>query len=182
MTKDIVQKLRKHLSSPIIKEPEVVYLLAEVRKLLEHDRPDPKPFALWMYCHWALHVKLTKTRTTLHFLERLDVFITHEIAGFTPHGDFSFLDSQNLFREFVFLDTFRQQLLDFLSSYDLPIEVCSDDGNWSVFMAAYAEVIKDGVLASESGNDGLRAVDSGTLNLKTRELVESGLKRRRISR
>jgi len=51
MTKDIIAKLHEHLSRPVDTECTVVYLLAEVRKILERDKPDPKPIALWMYCH-----------------------------------------------------------------------------------------------------------------------------------
>ena len=47
MNKDITRKLRNHLSQPVNTECAVVYLLAEVRKILERDKLDPKPFALW---------------------------------------------------------------------------------------------------------------------------------------
>ena len=61
MSRDgIVDKLRLHLRKPIESECAVVYLLAEVRKLRERDHADHKMEALWMYCHWALHVDLAK--------------------------------------------------------------------------------------------------------------------------
>ena len=54
----IVDKLRAAISEPVDSECKVVYILAETRKLLETYPPDPLPFALKLYCHWALHVDL----------------------------------------------------------------------------------------------------------------------------
>jgi hypothetical protein len=64
MTKDIVSKLMALLSEPVDTECKVVYLLAEVRKLLERDDPNHNMGSLWMYCHWALHVDLESPKTT----------------------------------------------------------------------------------------------------------------------
>ena len=75
MISDIVSKLNKHLSQSVETECSVVYLLAEVRKILEKDTQDPETFALRMYCHWALHVDLTYRNTTKHLLEKVDIFV-----------------------------------------------------------------------------------------------------------
>src|SRR2546426_10116453 len=74
MIKDITEKLRKHLAGGVRTECRVVYLLAEIRKILEEEKPDPRPMALWMFCHWALHVNLSRSGTTAHFLEQIDAF------------------------------------------------------------------------------------------------------------
>ena len=80
-TRDIVAKLRKHFAVTIRDEPaRVVYLLCEVRKLLERARPNPKPFALWMFCHWALHVDLRHSKTALEFLQHADNFGLNTVA------------------------------------------------------------------------------------------------------
>ena len=92
MTRDIIGKLRDHLAEPVETECAVVYLLAEVRKILEREKPDPKPFALWMHCHWALHVNLTRTPTTIAFLHRVDDFVTATVKC----PDFIFEDTDGL--------------------------------------------------------------------------------------
>jgi hypothetical protein len=51
-------KLNAFLADPVDSECKVVYLLCEVRKLLERVPAHQRPFALNMYCHWALHVDL----------------------------------------------------------------------------------------------------------------------------
>jgi hypothetical protein len=150
VTKDIVSKLRDHLSNPVDSECTVVYLLSAVRKLLERDDPGHKHFALWMYCHWALHVDLGSPTTTLHFLEQVDDFVTSNVAGLTPNRPYGLLDSHRLFREFVYWDAFRNQLTSVLKSYSLPTDLCDNDNTWFSFLCAYAGVIEDGTLSAES--------------------------------
>jgi hypothetical protein len=150
MTRDIVAKLREHLAVPIRDEPGVVYLLCEVRKLLERERPDPKPFALWMFCHWALHVDLSHSKTTLEFLQRVDNFVLNTVAGFTGDGPWSCVDEGHLLRDFAYLDTFRNQLREVLGSYDLCTDLCDNDESWYAFLSAYAGVIEDGTLSSNA--------------------------------
>ncbi len=68
----IVEKLRAILDDAVDSECKVVYVLAETRKLLETYPPNPFPFALKLYCHWALHVDLESRGTTLPFLQKVE--------------------------------------------------------------------------------------------------------------
>lgn len=147
MTKDIVGKLKTHLSKRIEDEAGVVYLLVEVRKLLERDDPNHNQGALWMYCHWALHVDLDSPKTTMDFLSRVDCWITNTVAYLTPAGPWQVIDEHRLSQDFIFLNTFRSQLRDFLSHYGLPIDVCDTDELWHDFLEAYSGVIEDGSLS-----------------------------------
>ncbi len=150
MTPKIIEKLRKHLSKRINREPEVVYLLAEVRKVLEGDDPARSNAALWMYCHWALHVNLDSSGTTMDFLRRVDRWVTNTVAFLTPSGPWNLIEEFYLFREFIFLSTFRQQLRAFLAAYGLPLSLCDSDEEWYAFVDAYAAVIEDGSLSTKS--------------------------------
>src|SRR6266478_3404586 len=105
MDNDIVNKLRKHLSDPVDTECKVVYLLCEVRKLLDKKTPDPFPFALRLYCHWALHVDLLYTSTTTHFLEKIDNYVFDKLNS--KETEDTLLAENALFKELVYLDTFR---------------------------------------------------------------------------
>jgi hypothetical protein len=99
MKADIVTKLAKHLDQPVVTECAVVYLLAEVRKLPAEDDPEHSFGALWMFCHWALHVDLDSPRTTMHFLERVDRWVTNSVAYLTPSGPWKFLEEHRLFED-----------------------------------------------------------------------------------
>lgn len=154
---DIISKLRVHLSNPVNTECAVVYLLAEIRKLLEKNGPHPELFALRMYCHWALHVDLTRWSTTKALLQSVDSYVRNNVVGFQDDESFAYNDENALFQEFVGLDTFRQELRTFLRACGLPSTLCDDDDSWRHFINQYAGVIEDGALSAEGSSD-LKAV------------------------
>jgi len=151
--KSIVAKLRDALSDPVDSECKVVYILAETRKLLETYPPDPIPFALKLYCHWALHVDLENPGTTLQFLEKVETFVVSMLAGSKDIAA-----EHRMYREFVFLDTFRLQFRQFLQTYDLPTAVCDEDSRWHEFLEHYAGVIADGSLSCKTKANSLKVV------------------------
>jgi hypothetical protein len=159
MTKDIVGKLMQHLAKSIDDEPSLVYLLAQVRKLLDRDNPKDSLGALRMYCHWALHVDLTRPATTMDFLRRVECWVTNTVAGLNPSGSWDIHDERKLLEDFIFLDMFRQQLREFLGRYGLPVSLCDETAQWFAFIAAYGGVIEDGSLSTEADKNGeLQAV------------------------
>jgi hypothetical protein len=154
MKDHIVEKLRAILSGDIDSECKVVYILCESRKLLEKCPPDPMPLALKMYCHWALHIDLTNPRTTTPLLERIDDFVD----GIVLQTE-DVIKDHYLFRELLWLDTFRQQFREFLRVYDLPTGVCDEDGRWHEFLTHYAGVIQDGSLSCQAKTQRLKHVN-----------------------
>jgi hypothetical protein len=163
MTKDIVGKLRDHLATEIDTECEVVYLLVEIRKLLDRDDPTHVDAALWMYCHWALHVDLESPKTTAEFLRRVDLWVTNNVAYLTASGPFTLMDEIHLFRDFTYLETLRRELAGFFKKYALPTTMCDVDEQWFAFLSAYAGVIEDGTLAMKADkNNKLGAVKQVT--------------------
>jgi hypothetical protein len=148
MKDSIVNKLRAVLDGRIDSECKVSYLLCECRKLLEKYPPDPSPFALSLYCNWALHIDLDRPRTTLAFLKRVDEFVGSVFAG----ANADIVLEHHVFREFVFMDTFRAQLQTFLTAYGLPTSVCDEDQRWHEFVTHYAGIIEDGSLSCDGKN------------------------------
>ncbi len=136
----IVRKLRAALSNQVEREADVVYILAECRKLLEDTQPLQPHFALKLYCHWALHVDLAGRDTTLPFLRKVDAFVEHALA------DKEFREQHRMFREFGFLESFRQLLKEFFQTHRLPTSVCDEDSRWEGFVSLYAGVVEDGSL------------------------------------
>src|ERR1043166_6149156 len=112
MKDQIVEKLRSVLADGVDSECKVVYILCETRKLLDKYPIDPIPVALRLYCHWALHIDLSHPSTTAPLLSRIDDFVSSVLAGNTD-----VVGEHRMFREFVFLDTFRDQFRLFLKSY-----------------------------------------------------------------
>ena len=148
MKDDIVGKLQKHLSDPITTECAAVYLLVEVRKILQESQPTPPLCVLWMYCHWAVHVDLTRDKTMRRFLEKIDRYVLNNVSGFQEDGGYSIKDEHELFGDLLSFHAFRRELCEFLNAYSLPTSLCDDDASWFGFLSAYAGVIEDGTLSA----------------------------------
>lgn len=154
MKDSIVKKLRAVLNGRIDSECKVSYILSESRKLLEKYPPDEPPFALSLYCNWALHIDLDRPKTTLPFLTRVDEFVASVLA----RKDADIVLEHRIFREFVFLDTFRAQLKAFLAAYGLPTAICDEDSRWHEFITHYAGIIEDGSLSCDGKNLPLKRI------------------------
>jgi hypothetical protein len=68
------------------------------------------------------------------------------LEGELNRRDMDVPEQHRMFREFVFLDTFRSELREFLVRYDLPTQICDEDPHWHNFLTIYAEVIENGSL------------------------------------
>ena len=58
-------------------------------------------------------------------------------------------NSNALFNELAYFNTFRSELEQTLHHYKLPPDLCSDNVKWANFLLAYTGVIEDGTLACE---------------------------------
>ena len=90
----------------------------------------------------------------LPFLERADKFVDSVLTGKPNLGE-----QHQMLREFVFLDTFREQFRQLLKGYHLPTRVCDEDPRWHEFLKNYAGIIEDGSLSCQAPEaSGLRLV------------------------
>src|SRR5690242_7328079 len=134
----IIRKLQKELSvTEGLTEPRVVYILVEVRKLLERTRQKSRYYALDFHCSWALHISMDRTGA-VRILKRFDKaypFLKDEGLGGLPQG------IRNEIDQTIDLGKFRQELSAHLTEHDLPTQlVCRD---WTTFLREYAAVIED---------------------------------------
>lgn len=144
----IVAKIRRELAQPIVSESQVVYLLVEIRKVIDCE-PNPQQWkALKLYCDWTVHAELTFENRIRPFLQKIETFVEGlwdpASAGISP-------SVHKAIKEIVYLDEFRKELLSFLKQHHLPQDVASDERNWRIFLKQYAQVIQDGSMAY-SGN------------------------------
>ena len=173
MERDIVKKVQDALARPISSEMQVVYVLTEVRKLLELEQiprkevrevPDDRYAALKFYCDWAVHARMTHEgarRIVQRFdqyqglMEELDS--KHEDKGTTNLAFLGELDAD------LQLSKFRSQLGDYLSSRDLDHAISTDGRRWVEFLTYYSEVVQDAPLVYETG--GLEFVNRVTVKV-----------------
>jgi len=78
----IINKLEKFLQSHkrFKEECEIVYLMAEIRKILDFNRGSSCEF-LRFYCNWVLHNSLDRKRTTKLLSEKFESNIDFTKSG-----------------------------------------------------------------------------------------------------
>jgi hypothetical protein len=179
MRPDIVRKLRNELSEPIRSERQVVYLLAELRKVMELESierieaggpADTRYFALKFYCDWAVHVRLDQSGAQ-RIVQRFDQYqqFMEELAS--PGKDKVTADPGFLqeLDQSLNLTRFREQLGVYLHSHELSSEMATNEELWVTFLTYYSHVIEDAPLISEV--KGLEWVDSVAVKVFDEQLA-----------
>src|SRR5580692_5083275 len=81
----IVAKLELLLAKGIVSEADALYLMVEVRKLLEQQQAKKQYKYLTFHCDWAVHPILTGS-TAQEILEQFDAASIHLKTGVELHG------------------------------------------------------------------------------------------------
>ena len=144
MKNEIVAKLNEELRLEITSERQVVYILVEVRKMLEQqDTLDGFP-ALKLCCDWVVHPKLCG-QGAQDVLKRFDNYESEYLntglspANFEPiHG-------------FATHRLFRTELVASLAPHGVDAQVLSSDAYWQAFIRQYMSVIRDCPLEARDG-------------------------------
>ena len=140
----IVEKLNKFLSTRqnITEEFEVVYIMVEVRKLLDREREQNKTnkdSLVRFHADWVLHTSKDRITTPMReIMQKID----DSIDTYPKNGDIDFL----------LLPEFRTELLQLLDEYNLPNKFCKSDSNWLTFMSALTQVLADQPIVNPTDN------------------------------
>lgn len=147
MQDHIVAKLTAEMSQPIGSERQVVYILVELRKLLELMGTLDKYQTLKLCCDWAVHPKLdrqaaqriaklfdeyeAKNRQERIGVQQADM---PELSGFLQH------------------DLFRNEMAAACEANQIPAAPVLDDDWWRSFLVHYTEVVKDCPIEARAEN------------------------------
>lgn len=163
MQNDIRTKLAAELSQPITSERQVVYILVEMRKLMELNGDDDSFWSLKFHCDWTAHSELRGPAAQeivrlfdkyQGMFDQMDALSPGEAQPF----DDSFMPQLGLI---MTLSNFRNELSQYLGSQGMDASVPFDDGWWPGFLRHYASVIEDCPLKCVS--QGLKHTDEVTL-------------------
>ena len=174
----IIEKLTRELQSDITTEPQVVYILVGVRKLIElagevvipPDLADFKAYesatkfgwspsetspirkyrALDFYCSWALHVNMSRegARRILMHFDEAHPLLA---GGKRLHQLPDELRRQ--IEDITKLERFEEEMRTFLSSNGLPTKLVDKPAEWVNFLYLYSGVIEDCPLTLKSDKD-----------------------------
>lgn len=127
MKSDIISKLEEPLlKGKNISEPEVLYILAQLRKLSENleEKEINEYSVLFFYCDWALHVELNRASAKK---------ILEDLA--------KNWESQKGF-DIVNFKKFREELIVFLKKFNLPTSII-ETSNWFEFRNHLIQILID---------------------------------------
>lgn len=149
MQSAILEKIEKESKKTIDGEPEVLYILAEIRKYIEEYEPSNKNYYsnLYFFCNWTLHVTLTYPPTKRYLKKLEDKLDGLESKSFKEIAK----DFINTNGSFYLLVDLRRELGIFLDSHSLPNIVTEDDTSWYRFAFYLLEILKDCPLINEDG-------------------------------
>ena len=129
----IIKKLKKFLQNHLKfkDESEVVYLMAEIRKILDFKRGSYK--ILRFYCNWVLHNKLDESSKDLSkkFESNID---------FTKSEKEIAREMNSKHADFLKLNDFKNELKDFFENYNLPLDLINQK-NWVVFIKLLLNIV-----------------------------------------
>ena len=149
MERDIVYKLTQELTQPIVAERQVVYILVELRKLLEKKGmlKDVRYRVLRLCCDWTVHPKLDRdsAQEITELFDRYEAKYRHEAVGVSQADIPELVD-------FCEHTRFRAQFVDACELMGIPAHASTDDEWWRSFLTQFSEVIKDCPLEAKPGS------------------------------
>jgi len=143
MRAQIVEKLNKFLTHHSMKEEfEVVYLLVELRKLLDREREkngsNNYPLVRF-HADWVVH---TRKDHITPAIREIMTRIEKAIDIYPKNGNIDFL----------LLPEFRDELVRLLEENGLSNKFCKKDGDWMDFMLALTQVLADQPIVNPTDN------------------------------
>jgi hypothetical protein len=131
MQDQIIAKFGRLLEQPVTAEAVVVYLLVEVRKLM--DRKHVQSDTLRLCCNWVVHVELTGD-VARRIVEQVDTVYPR-----LANGQLTDQDKKSL-RGFFLMSKFREERESLLAADGLRR---FENGEWNGFLASFLNVIED---------------------------------------
>ncbi len=131
----IIDKLKLEFKKEIKSEPQVVYILVAISKLLEHDKVKQTYPTITFYRDWAVHSKLDRSPEADDLVRLFDDYITSKNS----------VASERL-KALVSPMKLREELTKAVRRYDLDFPCCNQGEGilWKQFVKQLAGVI-DGI-------------------------------------
>jgi hypothetical protein len=141
MTEEIIRKLSAELHKGITTEPQVVYLLAGIRKIIERDGLGEDFYHLKFHCDWVLHSKLEgiAAKRILHLFDVAEAAMRKDNL---KYEDLPFEIAWQI-DAISKMQVFEMELRSFLDRYGLPPLMLGDGDGWTYFLHLYTNVIQD---------------------------------------
>jgi hypothetical protein len=136
---DITKKLEEHLKlhEPMTEECHVVYLIAELRKILDRMNDNRYP-VLRFYCDWGLHTE--KSRNLSHIAPQIKLMydsIEEQIKAAPA------LYRNDIIRKFYSMEVLRDEIKKLFTELGIPTSLVDNESTWKAFWKLFAKVLTD---------------------------------------
>lgn len=157
MENAILAKLGPKLAEPPRNEADVVYILVEIRKYLDHTDPKGDQYpVLRTYCDWTVHITLDR-KGAKNLLQALD----DALAAREAKRDEALRAAFDKFSLTEFLNELRR----FLGSKGLPTTLVEDRVWWGEFLKHYVAVVSDCPFVYTGEPKHAKAIKKATLEI-----------------
>jgi hypothetical protein len=128
----IDKKLKPEFEVEITSERQVVYILVEIGKLIEHDNAKEKYPTIMFYRNWVVHTKLDHSAVADRLVRLFDGYITSNNKT-----------ASETLKQLVSPQTLRAELKKFLKQHGLRFSCCEDGVLWKRFVKYLAGIIDE---------------------------------------
>jgi len=142
MDDSIINKLNKFLKDhdPIIEECHIIYLLVEIRKILDRSEGNINRLPiLRFYCDWVLH---TEKSRKLNVIAPIVKGIEDTILSGHKFSNGLFLPSGDSHIKFIYKEELQKSMNEFFCDYGLPTNIFSKE-KWEKFVFTLIQVLID---------------------------------------
>jgi hypothetical protein len=146
----IIAKLELLLAKDIRTEADALYLMVEVRKLLEQQQSKQQYEYLAFHCDWALHATLAGT-TAQKILKLFDAANIHLKTGVELHELPGALRME--IDRISKMGYFKDQLEAFLKANGIPTLASTRADGWIHFLHLYMKIVEDCPLVMTAKNE-----------------------------
>lgn len=147
---EIIEKLNTFLTehNPLTKECHVIYLMVEIRKILDYEQDHWKKGAftlLRFYCDWTVHTE--KTRITDSMQTIMDQIFQDVKAQIEQPAS---AQAMSPVMQFAYMDKLKDEMQRFLEDHDMDVVLVGD--GWLPFIQYLVKVLENQPIKNLKGD------------------------------
>lgn len=138
---EIIEKLNKFLinHNPFTEECQIVYLMVEIRKILDHERsnnPQNNSTPLRFYCDWTVHTEKTKITDNIRtIMDKVFQDVKSQIEQ--PYS----VQAMSPVMQFAYMDKLKDEMFRFLKNRDMNTDLVGN--HWLPFVQLLVRVLEN---------------------------------------
>lgn len=136
---EIAEKLNMFFGAhtPVTEECHVVYIMVELRKMLEHEKAT-KTSPLAFYCDWVVHTEKDRITDDIRvMIDKIYQDVRQKIASTVYTRD-----DRSAVVDLLYFQELKKEVRAYLLRNDI-IGSVTEDGNWNVFVSLLVKILEN---------------------------------------